>query len=411
MVEAAVVSQVVQDAGAGGDVIRSALNFVRTHLDMELAYLSEFVDDTFVFRAVDAPGFEHMAAPGMSMPLDQVYCKHILNGDLPEIIPDTHEFPLAMEIPITAAVGIRSHVSVPILRRDGEPYGMFCCLSRMAKADLNPRDLEVMRAFANLSADQVNANLSERTALERLRADLEKVISERHFSTLFQPIMNIKTRQPVGFEALTRFKSEPYRPPNLWFEDAARVDMQVDLELAAIEAALEKLPGLPDPIYISVNASPSTVASGRVFDVLNTVPLDRIVLEVTEHAEISDPVSVLNELSKMRSLGLRLAVDDAGAGYSGLQQIVQLKPDIIKLDISLTTGIERDVVRRFLAQALVGFAEQTDAKIVAEGIETEAELSVLRGLGVPLGQGYLLGRPAEFDAALAWFAAPMRRHA
>ena len=120
---------------------------------------------------------------------------------------------------------------------------------------------------------------------------------------------------------------------------------------------------------------------------------------------------MLDQLTKLRSNGLRLAVDDAGAGYSGLQQIVQLKPDIIKLDISLTSGIERDVVRSCLAEALVGFAEQTNAKIVAEGIETEGELDALRRLGVPLGQGYLLGRPADLETSQAWFSPPPRKHA
>ncbi|MEM7471883.1 MAG: EAL domain-containing protein [Pseudomonadota bacterium] len=403
MTAAAIFSNVAAEQVPGGDVIQSALRFVRNHLDMEAAYLSEFIGDDLVFRAVDAPGFEDLASPGKSLPLNQVYCEHILAGRLPEIIKDTQDIALAKTIPITDAVGIRSHVSVPIKRRDGSTYGMFCVLSRSPKADLNTRDLEVMRAFADISADQVNEKISVKTELEQLRSDLERVIEEQLYSILLQPIMNVTTRHPVGFEALTRFKSEPYRSPNLWFDDANRVNMQVELELAVIVTALKMLPHLPEPAYISVNASPVTVASGKLFDVLNTAPLDRVVLEVTEHAEITDPVAMLSEISNLRAHGLRLAVDDAGAGYSGLQQIVQLNPDIIKLDISLTSGIEKDIVRRFLAEALVGFAEQTEAKIVAEGIETEAELAALRALRVPLGQGYLLGRPADLITAQSWF--------
>ncbi|MCY4333355.1 MAG: EAL domain-containing protein [Litoreibacter sp.] len=406
-----IVASVVKSDADNEDVVQSALNFVRSHLGMEVAYLSEFVDDKLVFRAVDAPGFEEMAAPGISIPLNQVYCNYILSGDLPEVIPDTHDIPLAKSVPITEAVGVRSHVSVPIMRSNGTPYGMFCCLSREPKPDLNPRDLGVMRAFAKISAEQVNEKLSKRTRLEMLREELERVISQERYAVMLQPIMDIRTREPVGFEALTRFRSEPYRPPNLWFDEAADVGMQVDLELAVIKSALRSVSELPEPIYVSLNASPATVASGLLTETLRHQPLDRIVLEVTEHAEIDDPQAVLDQLTKLRSNGLRLAVDDAGAGYSGLQQIVQLKPDIIKLDISLTSGIERDVVRSCLAEALVGFAEQTNAKIVAEGIETEGELDALRRLGVPLGQGYLLGRPADLETSQAWFSPPPRKHA
>ncbi|MFD0858346.1 sensor domain-containing phosphodiesterase [Roseovarius aquimarinus] len=391
-------------ARSGDALIDAALDFVRSHLAMEVAYLSEFVGDDLVFRAVSAPGLEHMAHVGATMPLDQVYCRHILAGRLPELIPDTEEEPLCRSIPITRTIPIKSHVSVPIRRSDGSVYGMFCCLARTAKPDLTPRDLEVMRAFASLSADQVNEKIAARVAHAETHDLITGVIAARDFDIVYQPIMDAAERRPKGFEALCRFRPSPYRTPNLWFEDAARVSLQADLEICVIEAALAALHHLPPHVYVSVNASPATVASGRLAPVFAPWPAERIVLEVTEHAMVEDYGDLMAQLRNLRFRGIRLAIDDAGAGYSGLQHIVRLAPDIIKLDMSLTSRIDEDVVRRSLGAALVGFAGQIGAAIVAEGIETEGELACLQALDVTLAQGYYLGRPDDLVAAIAWFA-------
>ncbi|HEY9039747.1 MAG TPA: EAL domain-containing protein [Roseovarius sp.] len=391
------------DGGGSDALIDSALEFVRTHLGMEVAYLSEFVGDDLVFRAVSAPGFEDMATVGGAMPLDQAYCGHILAGRLPELIPDTAAEPICQSIALTHAIPVKSHVSVPIRRTDGSTYGMFCCLSRTARHDLTQRDLAVMRAFADLSAEQVNGRIAARVAHDATHRIIDGILQHREFDIAYQPIMDAAARRPKGFEALCRFRAQPYRAPNLWFDDAAIVGLQAELEICVIEKALEALQVLPAAAYVSVNASPATVATGRLRDVFARWPAERIVLEVTEHAMVSDYDGLLAELDTLRFRGVRLAIDDAGAGYSGLQHIVRLRPDIIKLDISLTSRIDDDIVRRSLAAALVRFAVEIDAAIIAEGIETEAELSTLHDLGVPLAQGYFLGRPADLKSALAWF--------
>lgn len=388
------------------DTIATSLEFVRSHLGMEVAYLSEFVDDDLVFRAISAPGLEGMISVGDTMPLDAVYCRHILAGRLPELIPDTSEFDLCQSIPLTHDIPIKAHVSIPIRRRDGTAYGMFCCLSRSKRADLNPRDLEVMRAFASISAEQVNAQITAKTASQETADRIETVMRTHAFDVVYQPIMDARSRRPKGFEALCRFQPEPYRPPNLWFDEAGTVNLQQQLEICVIEKALCALNTLPDDIYLSVNASPDTVASGGLIDVMLPWPGERIVLEVTEHSQVADYDKLLKELEKLRFFGVRLAIDDAGAGYSGLQHIVKLRPDIIKLDISLTEKIDTDVVRRSLSAALVSFATEIGADIVAEGIETGGELDTLADLGVPLAQGYYLGRPSTLDTAAAWFLDP-----
>ncbi|MFX0545775.1 sensor domain-containing phosphodiesterase [Roseovarius sp. S1116L3] len=392
--------------GSGDETIDAALEFVRGHLGMEIAYLSEFIGDDLIFRAVSAPGLEDLAHVGTTMPLDQVYCRHILAGRLPELIPDTADEPLCKGLSLTHAIPIKSHVSVPIRRRDGSAYGMFCCLSRTAKPDLTPRDLEVMRAFAGLSAEQVNEKIAARVIHDAVHGSISDVLTARSFDIVYQPIMDAAARRPKGFEALCRFRAQPYRPPNLWFDEAASVGLQVELEICVIEDALTALAQLPAHVYVSVNASPATVASGRLGAVFANWPAERIVLEVTEHAMVENYDCLLQELDALRFRGVRLAIDDAGAGYSGLQHIVRLHPDIIKLDMSLTSGIDADIVRRSLGAALVRFAVEINAAIVAEGIETEAELDTLHGLGVPLAQGYFLGKPADLKTAQAWFAQP-----
>ena len=404
--KARVMGDVLTKGMSADDTINTALEFVRSHLDMEVAYLSEFIDDDLVFRAVSAPGLEEMVSVGDSMPLDAVYCRHILAGRLPELIPDTCQIELCQSIPLTHAIPIKAHASIPILRKDGSPYGMFCCLSRKARADLTPRDLEVMRAFAAISSEQVNARLTSETEMTGKRRLIEGALHDKLFDVVYQPIMDAQSRHPKGFEALCRFRSDPYRPPNLWFDDARDVGLQAELEICVITSALSALSALPDEVYVSVNASPDTVATGALTDVFLPLPGERIVLEVTEHSQVSDYDALLKQLDQLRYMGVRLAIDDAGAGYSGLQHIVKLRPDIIKLDISLTENIDADVVRRSLSAALVTFAREIDAAIVAEGIETGAELEALTALGVPLAQGYFLGRPADLAAAQAWFAPP-----
>ncbi|WP_147108401.1 EAL domain-containing protein [Tateyamaria sp. syn59] len=383
------------------EVIKRALSSVREHLGMEIAYLSEIEGNDSVFRAVDAPGLEDLVKPGDRRSLDDVYCRHIVEGRLPSLIANTADIPMTASMPITTQVPIGSHVSVPIRREDGSVYGMFCCLSPTPNPSLNKRDLAIMEMFADLCADQVNGAITEAKAYDAQSATIRKILDTRDFRVVYQPIYHLDSNRPSGFEALCRFQSEPYRTPDIWFAEAEAVGLGIDLELAVIDAALDGFAQLPEDVYLSVNASPATATSGRLSEVFDGRPLGRIVLEITEHSAIEDPAALMAELEAWRSRGLILAIDDAGAGYSGLQQIVQLSPDILKLDMSLTSGIDTDAAKRSLAAAMVHFATEQRSVIVAEGIETEAELTTLRKIGVHRGQGWFLGKPASLEDVCA----------
>jgi EAL domain-containing protein (putative c-di-GMP-specific phosphodiesterase class I) len=146
-------------------------------------------------------------------------------------------------------------------------------------------------------------------------------------------------------------------------------------------------------MYLAINVSPETVLAGQLDDVLDDVAVERIVLEITEHAAIASYEQLAAALDPLRARGLRVAVDDAGAGYASFRHILRVRPDLIKLDMALTREIDRDHARRALASALITFARETGTSIVAEGVETFEELRTLRQLGVRVAQGYHLGRP------------------
>jgi EAL domain-containing protein (putative c-di-GMP-specific phosphodiesterase class I) len=380
-------------------MVKRSLQAIRAHLGMEVAYVSEFVGDRSVFREVDAPGLEAMIKAGDSQSLDDVYCRHILEGRLPQLMADTSAEPLAMAMPITHAVPIGKHMSVPIRLPDGSVHGMFCCLGFKADRSLHERDMQMMKVFADLAAFEIGRELEAAKAAKEKEDRIRSVIENNQISMVYQPIWSLESSRPVGFECLARFSAAPSRSPDKWFAEAFEAKLGVLLELAAIRIAQAALAAFPADVYLAVNASPSTILSGELLDVLNGMPAERIVLEITEHAHVENYDRLLDALQPLRVRGVRLAVDDAGAGYASLQHILQLQPDLIKLDMGLTRNVDLDPARRALAAALVAFARDTGSQIIAEGVETTSELHALRRIGVEKAQGYFLGRPMAFDDA------------
>jgi len=228
-----------------------------------------------------------------------------------------------------------------------------------------------------------------RTRVERI----EELLSGDRLAMVFQPIVDLATGDQVGNEALARFDTEPVRSPDIWFAEAKEVGLGTQLELAAISSAVGQIDELPPDTFLAVNVSPETVVSPYFHAALRGAPPERLALEITEHARVDDYGSLLAALSPLRKAGTRLAVDDAGAGFSSFRHILRLEPEIIKLDIAITHDIDHDPVRQALASALVTFGSTLGATIIAEGVETKAELEALKTMGVACGQGFLLGKP------------------
>lgn len=242
----------------------------------------------------------------------------------------------------------------------------------------------------------------------RSRARIARVIDERLIVTVFQPIVVVATGRQAGFEALSRFSHmEPARGPDVWFCEATRLGLGIELEFVAAQLALEAAHDLPRQAYVSINLSPAAILTGRFAAVIESSGLDirRVVLEITEHSTIEDYTALSDSVAGLREAGLRLAVDDAGAGYASFRHILALEPDFIKLDRSLIADIDADIGRCALARAVVAFAEEVGATVIGEGVESDAEFRAVRALGVPAVQGYLVGRP---NLAPTWADAPRR---
>jgi EAL domain-containing protein (putative c-di-GMP-specific phosphodiesterase class I) len=225
-----------------------------------------------------------------------------------------------------------------------------------------------------------------------LRGEVEACIAAGAFTLVYQPIVHLDGGTVAGAEALSRFNDGAQTERR--FQQAERLGLSPDLDMAIIERILAELEDLDTP-YVSINLSPSTLLDERLADVLlaSGVPGEDIVIEVTEHARISDYAQAERQLAAIRAAGIRLAVDDAGAGYATFRHILSLRPDIIKMDRSITQDIDSDAARRALATALVIFGGELGATVIAEGIETQSEILALRRAGIHRGQGYSLARP------------------
>ncbi|HTA06113.1 MAG TPA: EAL domain-containing protein, partial [Solirubrobacteraceae bacterium] len=241
------------------------------------------------------------------------------------------------------------------------------------------------------------------------RRQIERVLRERDFSLAFQPIFALDGGAPLGAEALVRFDNELEGGPATWLARAHEVGLGVELELAIVEVAVAQIEHLPNDAVLTVNAGPDVLASGRLPAALGEAALARVVVELTEHLRVEDYPYLASALGELRGAGVRLAIDDAGAGFASLTHILRLAPDFIKLDRQLTRGLDTDPGRRCLANSLARFAEETGAAMIAEGIETSAELAALQKLGIAHGQGFHLARPGPIEELRSAFVAGARR--
>ncbi len=258
-------------------------------------------------------------------------------------------------------------------------------------AAVSSADDDLISQFvANVLMPGITGNVNRRRRVEH-------VLRGAKFKVVCQPIVDLVTDELVGVEALSRFEGPPDQPPDIWFAEAHDVGLGVSLELAATRMALGLLEHLPEDCYLACNVGPKVLASKEIGELLEGVDPNRIVLELTEHVVVDDYPRLRDVLVDIREKGVRLAIDDTGSGFASLAHILELAPDIIKLDRDLTTGIDTDPVRKALAGALVSFSTDMGSRVVAEGIETSSELDTLRSQGIRYGQGYLLGRPGPVD--------------
>lgn len=384
--------EVAPPRGNDADPIQGLLARLRRHVDLDVCFVGEIVDGKRIFRFVEGAAEAFGIDVGDADPSDQSFCQRMLEGAIPSLIHDARNDPATCGLPGTEHRGIGSYIGVPIVLPSGRIYGTLCAIGHDPRHDLDQRDV----SFVEFIADLIGEELAARLGPERFdpRGFAARIDDEQHLAIVFQPVVELRTGRTVGFEALSRF---PNLGPEAMFAEAWRQGRGQALELKAISMALASMDRLPSDAWLSVNVAPQTILSRAFFDLLEGVPASRLVVEITEHDAVANYAEVSDALEGVLDRGVRLAIDDVGSGYASLSHIVELSPDILKLDGVFTRGVESEIARRALANAFVRFARDIDAMLVVECIETPQELRTLQALGIGYGQGFHLGRPAALD--------------
>lgn len=372
-----------------GELLRKA----RESLGLSLAFLSRLDEDTQYLEVVETS--IPFIKDGAKQERSTSFCQLILEKRLPSVIADVRDYPEALALPSARVPRIRKYVSVPVVLSDGSLYGTFCGAGLRADRELQERDRALMEVLASAAALIIEPGVME----ERRRAEIEgrliPLMNGAGPVVVFQPIVDLDSGRRVGAEALSRFPADWGLPPDVCFEQAHSVGLGDRLEVQALGGAVAALDSVSG--YVAMNISPSVVMREEGRRWLEGLPLDRILLELSEHIPVDDYNALNACLQPLRDRGMRLAIDDVGSGFSSLRHIVLTRPDVIKLDRSIVAGACANPVLSTLVASMVQFATSLGAATVAEGIETPEDAEHLAGLGVTYGQGWHFGRPCAPD--------------
>lgn len=382
--------------------VERVMELARRHLRMEVAFISQLHEGKQNYRAVHGDAASFGLRVGGADAIETTYCNLMVQGRIGNVVPDSAANGLTSGLAMTGSAGIGSYAGVPLRYSDGTLYGTFCCLGHDAEPHLDERDAAFMAMLAELLTEDLDAQRE----LEALRDSIALTLRDERLTLALQPVVDLASGRCLGFEALSRFETGP---PDVVFAQAETVGLGLDMErLAARKAVVDLLPLLRAEQYLAVNLTPAAaVTLAMVAAALPDQPLDRLVLEITEHASVQDYTELRERLRPLRERGLRVAIDDAGAGFASLHHIVELEPDIIKIDRSLVDGVSTNKAQRSIVSAFVLLALDSGASLIAEGVETAADLAVLSTLGVDAAQGYLIGRPSTDRAQLVrWLDTP-----
>jgi len=375
---------------------------IRAHLRMDIAFITDFVDEHNIVRFVEGDSEHAISLPGACIPGHESYCHLFAGGVLPSIIRDTSLDPVARKLTLTHKLNIVSYIAAPLRDADGATYGVFSCIGHKDGGHLSESDLAVMSMFADMAGTEIREQIKKRQNYLNAQRRILEVMKPEKLNISYQPIYDLQQKKVVGYESLARFDTQPYQTPDIWFNQAKLVGLDQQLELLAIKQGLESIHLIDESAYLSLNVSAEIILSGILTNIFSDEIAHRIVLEVTEHAKVPDYQLFREALSPLRKKGVRVAVDDAGAGYASFQHVLELRAEIIKLDISLIKGLDKDPARSALASALIAFARETNTKVIAEGVETQEEYLELLRIGVDSIQGYYVGYPMPVEQVILY---------
>ena len=292
----------------------------------------------------------------------------------------------------------------------------FGCARHESSSKNNAANRET-RLFQAVGEARLRAKMRLDLSQLSLSSEFNAILHERNVRALFQPIADFTSGTILAWEALTRGPDgSAFQSPTVLFDFAEQSGKLFALERLCREKALRSLGAIGQGQKLFLNIHPKTMADpefthGKTMELLNEVGLapENIVFEITERHSINEFALFHRTLDHYRSQGYLVAVDDAGAGYSGLTSVAQIRPEFIKIDMSLIQGIDKDPVKRALIETFVTFADKIGSKIIAEGIESQAQAACLIDIGVHYGQGYYLARPATPKPALSLDTAYLRK--
>ncbi len=375
--------------------VAELLELARVHVGLDVAFLGRF-DGPERTIAVVAAG--HPATitrlTGVRTPRPGTHCDLVARGEVPAVVPDVRRVPRLAGLADADRLGVGSFVGVPVVEPDGTVWGTICAYATAPTPTLDDGHASILRFVADVVASRVALVRRVRSEQDDAAATIDALIEEGEPSMVGQPIVRLTDDSVVGVEALARF---PEGRPDELFALAALGHRSTELELAAVAAAVASIPQLPDDAWLSCNVSLRTATDRRFARTIEEVDPHRLVLEVTEDGQPDDERAAAAGLTRSRRHGVRIAMDDIGTGWSGLRRALRLEPEILKLDRELINRVHVDTSKQALVGAICAFAAAVGATVVAEGIEVAEERAALRELGVPLGQGWLLGRPRPFD--------------
>jgi len=373
--------------------VAELLRTAKSSLGLSLTFLTRLDGEVQHLEVVESsiPFFHD----GQTQPQATSLCQAILDGKLPSVIPNIAKIPEAKRLPAARFPRIRSYISVPVSLSDGTLYGTFCAAGFTADNDLTKRDKALMEVLASAAATIIEPGVQERRRDAAIRSRLQPIFDAGGPRIVLQPIVALADGARVGVEALSRFPAEWFQAPDEVFADAALIGDGLELEMLAVRRAADAFVGVSG--YLSINFSAQTLLDVRCQDLLNSLPLERVVLELSEHDPVLDYRVLLEALAPLRRNGLRLAIDDVGAGFASLRHILLTSPDVIKLDRSIVAGASVDPILRRLVQSLTEFGHDAGASVVAEGVETRDDAVALRDAGVDYGQGWHFARPGSAD--------------
>ena len=375
--------------------VAELLRTAKQALGMSVAFLTRMDGATQHLEVVES-SVPFLFKEGNQQVQETSLCQAILDKKLPPVIPNLKDFPVAMRLPAARLPRIRSYVSVPVVLSDGTLYGTFCGAGLTSDKDLTKRDKALMDVLARAAAVILEPEVVEQARAAEIEGRLLGVIEAGGPLVVLQPIVDLATGLRIGAEALSRFPQEWGKAPDVCFEEAHSVGLGPALEILALERAASHLDRVTG--YVAMNVSPGTLLTAECTGLLSRLPLARILLELSEHDQVHDYDALTAVLAPLRQQGMRLAIDDVGAGFSSLRHIVLTAPDVIKLDRSIVDGVSSDSVLATLVRSLVEFGRGCDARVVAEGIETVEDAETLLALGVDYGQGWHYGRPGPPEA-------------